>query len=346
MLISSAVIIDTVSSHDFDIQANSEVTPKTDAGDSGNSSIVYFNHGNDTTTLQFTYGEQFEYPFTGVEFKLRKPVKTDNYDYVLVKLEKMNLKMITIGIFTEGNPEKKTSTWHEMEKPVQKTTENVLHLPLKSFHTPSWWFTSYGLPLTQSNLEDWGDIRGFQILCKQRLPSETEDTLVIKAIQLKQSRLKTALRILIASVAASASAVLLFSKKIGTAIKTRFGNTKTIPYKKRTIRTDRIEWDENINKYIRANFDTAAFGKCGTCGACDVTAGELERLTLKFAGTTFAAYLKDLRIQKAKNLLDTSNLSIIRISEETGFGSISGFNASFKKTTGLTPGTYRKKNET
>lgn len=58
-------------------------------------------------------------------------------------------------------------------------------------------------------------------------------------------------------------------------------------------------------------------------------------------GMSFITYLNGIRIEKAISLLEKTNISIIEISEKTGFNSISLFNRTFKKTTGKTPKQYR-----
>ena len=63
----------------------------------------------------------------------------------------------------------------------------------------------------------------------------------------------------------------------------------------------------------------------------------------KYMGQTLISYLTKLRINYAANLLCFSNYSIIDISEQTHYNSLSHFNHTFKKHTGLTPSEYRKR---
>lgn len=54
-------------------------------------------------------------------------------------------------------------------------------------------------------------------------------------------------------------------------------------------------------------------------------------------------YIIRRRITEAKQKLVSTEKSIIEISEECGFNSLSNFNSLFKRMTGLTPSSYRKK---
>jgi AraC-like DNA-binding protein len=58
-------------------------------------------------------------------------------------------------------------------------------------------------------------------------------------------------------------------------------------------------------------------------------------------GTTFAKYVNFIRCQAAKNMLRTTDLKIIEISQQCGFENIRTFNREFKKTTEMTAKEYR-----
>lgn len=58
-------------------------------------------------------------------------------------------------------------------------------------------------------------------------------------------------------------------------------------------------------------------------------------------GLTFTDYLARIRVEKAKNLLQNPHLRVSEIAFETGFDSISQFNRSFKRITGLAPTQFR-----
>lgn len=59
-------------------------------------------------------------------------------------------------------------------------------------------------------------------------------------------------------------------------------------------------------------------------------------------GYTPQEYITNLRIEKAKLILNDPNILLIDISKECGFSSQAYFNYIFKQKTGLTPFEYRK----
>ncbi|WP_160560980.1 response regulator transcription factor [Parablautia muri] len=59
-------------------------------------------------------------------------------------------------------------------------------------------------------------------------------------------------------------------------------------------------------------------------------------------GTTFRNYLRSFRIEKAKELLTTTNLRIYEVAQRTGYNEHSHFVRAFKALTGQSPGDYRQ----
>ena len=69
----------------------------------------------------------------------------------------------------------------------------------------------------------------------------------------------------------------------------------------------------------------------------------LSRLFKLYIGKTLVEYINELKIVYAKRELRTTKKSIIDISLDLGYDSVSSFNHNFKKATSLTPTQYRKK---
>ena len=61
-------------------------------------------------------------------------------------------------------------------------------------------------------------------------------------------------------------------------------------------------------------------------------------------GLTFTQYLTALRIGKAKELLEATEMRSSQIAQEVGYNDSHYFSYLFKKTTGMTPSDYRRKN--
>lgn len=69
----------------------------------------------------------------------------------------------------------------------------------------------------------------------------------------------------------------------------------------------------------------------------------LDRLFKKEFGLSVSQYIKEKKIDYAKTLLRTTNLSVSEIAQRLGYINLSHFIASFKQITNMTPVNYRKK---
>jgi len=67
------------------------------------------------------------------------------------------------------------------------------------------------------------------------------------------------------------------------------------------------------------------------------------RLFRKHTGKSPAAFLLELRLEKARHMLEETDCSVAQASDLCGFGSPSHFSCAFKKHTGLSPTAYRKR---
>lgn len=75
-----------------------------------------------------------------------------------------------------------------------------------------------------------------------------------------------------------------------------------------------------------------------------VSTRQLDRILKQLFSMSFSAKLAQTKTELAKDLLETTDMSIVKISENLGYTSPASFSASFKKQTGISPNTYRKSN--
>jgi len=66
------------------------------------------------------------------------------------------------------------------------------------------------------------------------------------------------------------------------------------------------------------------------------------RIVKEILGTTISQFINQNKIQKARKLLRTTNLSIAQIAEKLGYSSIEHFNLLYKKVQNISPNRYRK----
>lgn len=78
------------------------------------------------------------------------------------------------------------------------------------------------------------------------------------------------------------------------------------------------------------------------CAAAGFSVSYFSALFKKETGEGFAKYLTRVRMERAKELLQETNLPVAEICSQVGYGDLKHFNQTFKKVTSLSPGQYRK----
>ncbi|MDD6144451.1 MAG: AraC family transcriptional regulator [bacterium] len=76
-----------------------------------------------------------------------------------------------------------------------------------------------------------------------------------------------------------------------------------------------------------------------------ISSGYAGKIFSSYAGCGFSEYLNNRRVEKAKELLCSTHLSVNEISARVGFQSNTYFITIFKKSTGMTPNSYRRNGE-
>jgi len=60
-------------------------------------------------------------------------------------------------------------------------------------------------------------------------------------------------------------------------------------------------------------------------------------------GTNFNDYVKQLRLEEAKRLLQSGCYKVYEVASRAGFGDVKYFMKTFKEATGISPGEYQKR---
>lgn len=97
----------------------------------------------------------------------------------------------------------------------------------------------------------------------------------------------------------------------------------------------------SIQEYLHRGFNTdIAMLKLGEL--FDLSQRSLNRRFKKATGLSPVQYLQQIRLDKAKELLKTTNLSISEVADRVGYPDNAYFSALFKRMVSLSPGEYRR----
>lgn len=98
---------------------------------------------------------------------------------------------------------------------------------------------------------------------------------------------------------------------------------------------------EHAQKFIRENYHEDISME-QTAEYVNLSAYYFSKIFKNKSGKTFTDYLTDIRIQKAKELITETNLSLKEVCYEVGYKDPNYFSRVFKRVTGITPTDYRQ----
>ena len=97
-----------------------------------------------------------------------------------------------------------------------------------------------------------------------------------------------------------------------------------------------------ITSYILENYTSSSLRVEDIAGYAGISEVHLRRIFKCSVNTTPISYINQLRLEKAKNMLIQSNLSINEIANSVGFEDAFYFSRFFKKEFGISPSKYKK----
>lgn len=98
----------------------------------------------------------------------------------------------------------------------------------------------------------------------------------------------------------------------------------------------------DLNRIIAEHLSDPDLDQKLICSELGVSRAALYNHMKAITGAGTKEYITRIRLEKAKSLIETSNMSVAEISDATGFASQSYFSTAFKAYTGQTPTQYKK----
>jgi AraC-like DNA-binding protein/quercetin dioxygenase-like cupin family protein len=97
---------------------------------------------------------------------------------------------------------------------------------------------------------------------------------------------------------------------------------------------------QEILSYLNSEF-TETISLIEVANRFGLSSYTLSKSFKRYVGMGFREYLIQLRVNEARKLLESTNMTVSAIAYQVGFGSLSAFNSDFLRLTGVTPGAYR-----
>lgn len=99
----------------------------------------------------------------------------------------------------------------------------------------------------------------------------------------------------------------------------------------------------DVTAYINMNYGDCCLSLAQVASMYSVSESSLSTMFKNTQGIKFSAYVEGVRISKAKELLETTSLTVSEISERVGYTSANSFCRAFRRVTGINTSEFRKK---
>ncbi|MDL2217208.1 helix-turn-helix transcriptional regulator [Christensenellaceae bacterium OttesenSCG-928-M15] len=133
-----------------------------------------------------------------------------------------------------------------------------------------------------------------------------------------------------------------FMSNIPDILLNAFQGVKTLMFDN-TSKNDQVRFRQNADECIALQHGDYSFNLQRAAETCNYSVSYFSRLFKRTYGEQFSQYLTNYRLEKAKQLLKGTSLSLQDIAAETGFHSTSYFCTVFKAKTGMPPRQFAAK---
>ena len=132
-----------------------------------------------------------------------------------------------------------------------------------------------------------------------------------------------------------------FYKEVQRWVRTHFTQTEKLIASLEKNQPREAAFMQKINAVIAANLDDENFDTDTLCRAMSLSRTQLFRRVKSLIKMAPAQHIKIMRLQKAKEYLETTDCTVSEVAFKTGFRSISHFTKIFKAQYGVLPSAYR-----
>lgn len=139
----------------------------------------------------------------------------------------------------------------------------------------------------------------------------------------------------------SANNLPQFYREIQKRLQSHFTQTEKLMANLEQSRPQEAAFMQKINTLIKVNLENEDFDTGVLCNAMCMCRTQLFRRLKSLIKQAPANYIKNMRLQRAKELLETSDFTVSEIAYKTGFQTISHFTKIFKAQYGIPPTVFR-----
>ncbi len=133
-----------------------------------------------------------------------------------------------------------------------------------------------------------------------------------------------------------------FYREIQKRLNSHFSKTEKLIATLEKNRPQEAAFMQKVNVLIKVNLEDENFDSNALCTAMSMSRTQLFRRMKSLIRQAPANYIKSVRLQKAKEMLETANWTVSEIAYKTGFQNVSHFSKIFKKQYGVLPSVLQR----
>jgi AraC-like DNA-binding protein len=144
------------------------------------------------------------------------------------------------------------------------------------------------------------------------------------------------------SKAGNAHPIPQFYAEIRKRLRSHFTQPEKMVEAIASTRPQEAAFLQKINALIKANLQDETFDTSVLCKAMAMSRTQLFRRLKPLIRQAPALYIKTMRLQRAKELLETSDMTVSEVAFKTGFHTLSHFTKVFQQQFGVLPSAFRR----
>ncbi len=104
-----------------------------------------------------------------------------------------------------------------------------------------------------------------------------------------------------------------------------------------------INFLETTRNIVEANYEKDTFGCPELCELLQMSRSHVHRMLKIEMNMSCSGFIKQIRLEKAKELLTTTNNSVSDVAYKVGYSDANYFSRSFSESYGMPPSQYKQK---
>lgn len=291
------------------------------------------------TEISYTLSEEYKWPFAGIRFLPENHIDISAYDTIKIHVTVDKPQKQIIGLWTVPDKtlrEKVTEHPQHYELQLLPNTE-FYAIPLTSFETPPWWFIQHKLSQSDITINPLTELLAIGIRSGYNPRINEEYTFSIHGITIiadNKPIVQTMIGVFLGWILVSLLYLLIKTK-----------TTQEIYIPLREIEEHSTEKNAsliNITKTIGELFDNPLLSLSKVADTCHLPEYEISKALKEHYNLTFKQYLNKLRLEHAKKLLETTDLSVKEVCFKSGYKTTSHFFRIFRSFFQISPAEYRE----